>query len=452
MCYPPAHARRRTPDHFRVNQRIQLPSSHRRAFYGWWVVAVAALGLFFSEPTIGVYSFGVFLKAVSQDFHVGRGAVALAFTLHNICTASATPIVGYLIDRFGAKSVVVPATVLVGVTAICAKLIDAPLWQYYLFYLVLGILGPASGPVPYSAVISRWFDRHRGLALGLMSLGSSLAAMAYPPVAQNLIEHVGWRSTYAIFGAGILFVPILILLFFLKEDPRREGFLPDGTLVNSQAPVGSPVEGLNWHQVWRSRTFWLLITAAFLAGCSAHACVLHLAALLSDRGASPQAAAISVSIVGLAMLFGRTGSGYFLDRFFAPHVCGLLFGQSTIGIAILAAGASGSLAIAAAFMVGLAFGSEVEVIAFLVSRYFGLRSFGTIYGFGFSSFVLAGALGTYLMGAGFDRTHSYTAPLLFFFFAMLSASFLFTRLGPYRYAARSSSVPSVPALTSEVAE
>ena len=447
---------RKTPNRsyrFRVNQRIQLSSSHSHIFYGWWVVAVAALGLFFSEPTIGVYSFGVFLKAVSQDFHVGRGAVALAFTLHNICTASVTPLVGYLIDRFGAKRVVVPATVLVGVTAICAKLIGAPLWQYYLFYLVLGVLGPASGPVPYSAVISKWFDRHRGLALGCMSLGSSLAAMAYPPVAQNLIEHVGWRSAYAILGAGILLAPVLILLVFLKGDPRREGFLPDGAvLVDSHAAFSFPAEGLVWHQVWPSRTFWLLITAVFLAGCSAHACVLHLAALLSDRGTSPKAAAISVSIIGLAMLFGRTGSGYFLDRFFAPRVCGLLFGQSTIGIAILATGASGSLAIAAAFMVGLAFGSEVEVIAFLVSRYFGLRSFGTIYGFGFSSFVLAGALGTYLMGAGFDRTHSYTAPLLFFFFAMLLASFLFTRLGPYRYAARSSSVSSVPTLASEVAE
>ena len=367
-----------------------MPSSHTRVFYGWWVVAIAALGLFFSEPTVGVYSFSVFLKAVSQDFHVGRGAIALAFTFHNICTASVTPIVGYMIDRFGAKRVVVPATALVGVIAICARLIGAALWQYYIFYLLLGVLGPASGPVPYGAVISRWFDRHRGLALGLMSFGSGLAAMVYPPVAQNLIEHLGWRSAYAILGTGILLVPILILPVFLKDDPRCGGVLPDGTVANSHSAASSPAEGFVWRQVLRSRTFWLLITIFFLAGCSAHACVLH---------------------------FGRTGSGYFLDRFFAPRVCGLLFGQSAVGIAMLAAGASGTVAIAAAFMVGLAFGSEVEVIAFLVSRYFGLRSFGVIYGLGFSSFVLSGALGTYLMGAGFDHTHSYTVPLLLFLFA-----------------------------------
>jgi hypothetical protein len=151
------------------------------------------------------------------------------------------------------------------------------------------------------------------------------------------------------------------------------------------------------------------------------------------------------------MLLGRTGSGYFLDRYFAPRVCAVLFGQSAIGIAVLSAGASGPLAIVAAFMVGVAFGSEVEVIAFLASRYFGLCSFGVAFGFGFSSFVFAGALGAYIMGAGFDRTHSYTAPLLLMFFAMLLATILLTRLGPYRFAAPSSVALRVPAITSEVA-
>jgi MFS family permease len=267
-----------------------------------------------------------------------------------------------------------------------------------------------------------------------MSFGSGLAAIAYPPVAQVLIAHFGWRSAYSIFGIGMLVVPFVFLTVFLKDDPRSKGQGPDGDgNVTSRSMPFVEQRGLDWHQIWPSRTFWLLIIAFFLAGCSVHACVLHLAALLSDRGFSPQAAANAVSIIGIAMLFGRAGSGYFLDRFFAPRVCAVLFGQSAVGIAILAAGASGPLAIVAAFMVGLAFGAEVEIIAFLVSRYFGLRSFGLAYGFGFSSFVLAGALGTWIMGAGFDRTHSYTAPLFLVLFAMILATILFTRLGEYRF-------------------
>ena len=426
--------------------------SNSRVFYGWWIVAVAALGLFFSEPTIGVFSYSVFLKAVSQDFHVGRGAIALAFTFHNFLTAAFTPIVGFMIDRFGAKRIVVPATALVGVAAMATKFIGPVLWQYYIFYIVLGILGPASGPVPYSAVISRWFDRKRGLALGLMNLGSGLAAVAYPPLAQQLISHAGWRSAYEIFGFGILFVPIFFLTKFLKEDPLSVGLSQDRIIsVNSNSAPCSRKEGLDWREIWPTRTFWLLVSAFFLAGCSVHACVLHLAPLLTDRGSSPQAAANAVSIIGVAMILGRTGSGYYLDHFFAPRVCVLLFGQSAIGIAILAAGASGPLAIVAAFMIGMAFGAEVEVIAFLVSRYFGLRSFGAAYGCGFSSFVLAGALGTYIMGAGFDRTHAYTVPLLVALFAMLFATILFTRLGPYRFAPVSPEVPHAIAPLPEVA-
>jgi cyanate permease len=418
-----------------------MNSTHLRLFYGWWIVAVTAVCLLFSEPTVAVYSFSVFLKAVSRDFHAGRGAVSFAFTIHNLCQATISPFVGRLIDRFGIRRVVLPSAILVGLVIISAKWIGSSLSRYYLFYLAMGCIGPGTGVVPYSAVISRWFD-HRGLALGLMSFGSGIAAMLYPPIAQRLIGLYGWRSAYAIFGTAILVIPFLALWLFLKEDPRQMGLFSDGIVPSDpQATTDRKLPGLVWSQIWTTGTFWLLVCTFFLAGASAHACVLHLAAMLSDRGASAQAAANATSIVGVAMLFGRTGSGYFLDRFFAPRVCAVLFGQSALGVALLASGASGPLA---GFMVGLSFGGEVEVIAFLVSRYFGLRSFGLAYGVGFSSFVLAGAAGTYIMGAGFDRAHSYTAPLIFFFFLMLVAAFLFTRLGPYRFAA--GSVSESPAL------
>ena len=429
-----------------------MDSTPTRLFYGWWVVAVTAVCLLFSEPTVAVYSFSVFLKAVSQDFHAGRGAVSLAFTIHNVCLATISPFVGRLIDRFGVRRIVLPSALLIGVVIISAKWIGSGLWHYYLFYLAMGCIGPGSGVVPYSAVISRWFDHHRGLALGLMSVGSGLAAMLYPPVAQRLIGLYGWRTAYAIFGSAILVVPFLVLWLFLKEDPRQMGLFPDGVVPSYRQPnPDRKLLGLVWPQIWTTGTFWLLVSAFFLAGASVHACVLHLAAMLSDRGASAQAAANAVSIIGVAVVVGRTGSGYFLDRFFAPRVCAVLFGQSALGVALLASGASGPLGILAGFMVGLAFGAEVEIIAFLVSRYFGLRSFGLVYGVGFSSFVLAGAAGTYIMGLGFDRTHSYTAPLLFFFFFMLVATFLFSRLGPYCFAAGAASQsPTLSPLLPEV--
>ena len=423
-----------------------MNGTRTRTFYGWWVVVVAGVGLFFSEAPVVVYSFSVFLKSIAQEFHSGRAAVSLAFTLHNLCGAAVNPFLGRLADRFGARRVVLPALIGAGLALVSAKWIGSSLWQFYLFFIALGIFGPATVAVPYSTAISRWFDRHRGLALSLMMLSMGTAAIVVPPISQHLIALYGWRSTYAIFGCAILLIPIPVVGLFLKQDPRREGLFPGGIpSANTNEPANTPIDGLDWNQIWRTGTFWLILCALFLAGGSSHACYLHLAALLSDRGASAQAAANATSIIGVAMLCGRSGSGYFLDRFFAPPVAAILFGQSALGIALLAAGATGPAAIFAAFMVGLAFGAEVEVMAYLVSRYFGLRSLGTTFGTCFASFVLAGAAAAYVMGAGYDRTHSYTGSLLLFFFLMMIAAFLFTRLGPYRFAARA--VLKAPALS-----
>ena len=114
----------------------------------------------------------------------------------------------------------------------------------------------------------------------------------------------------------------------------------------------------------------------------------------------------------------------------------LIFGGAAVGIALLWAGSAGKIALVAAFFLGLGMGAEVDIIVFLMSRYFGLRALGTAFGFGFGSFSLAGALGVFLMGAGFDLSHSYSVPLGGFFVAMLSAIALMTRLGPYRYIAQ----------------
>jgi MFS family permease len=156
--------------------------------------------------------------------------------------------------------------------------------------------------------------------------------------------------------------------------------------------------------------------------------------MLTDHGISVERAALASSLLGVALLIGRVFTGYFLDRFFGAHVAIVLFSGVAIGISLLWTGASG-LTFLAAFLVGLGMGAEADIIAYLTSRYFGLRSFGEIYGYLFATFTLAGALGPVLMGAGFDRLGSYRAPLLFFLAATLVATALLTRLGPYAYRA-----------------
>ena len=169
-----------------------------------------------------------------------------------------------------------------------------------------------------------------------------------------------------------------------------------------------------------------------------------MAAIFSDRGNSAQIGALASSLLGVGVLIGRTGSGYLLDRFFAPHVAALIFAAAAFGMGLLRIASSQELAFAAAFLIGLALGAEGDIIPYLTSRYFGLRSFGKICGFTFAGFVLAGGLGAYVMGAAFDARGSYAFPLVICCIAAFTGAALLIGLGPYRYGVAVEEAKSAP--------
>jgi MFS family permease len=409
-----------------------MTSKHRSVFYGWWVVFASSVGLFWSVP-ISVYSFSVFLKPLMQEFHAGRAAVSLGFTLQLITGAATAPLLGWLLDRYGARRVILVGTSIFGMLLLANRAFSGSIWQLYLFYVVLGLFLHGGGPIPYGSVVCRWFDRHRGLALGLMMLGIGLGAMLMPSIAQQLITRFGWRTAYAILGGSVLLVALPVVAALLKESPQELGLSPDGVPQRIAATGnGRVAQGLSAQEAWRSGTFWLMTCSFFLVSASAQGCVVHLAAMLGDRGITAQTAALGSSVVGAAVLIGRVGSGYLLDRVFGPRLAVIFFAGAALGIGLLLLGTP-PVAFAGAFLVGLGLGAEVDIIAFLTGRYFGLRAFGKVYSSAFAAFALAAALGPLIMGAGFDRTGSYRGPLVAFIAANLLAAFLMSRLGPYRY-------------------
>jgi MFS family permease len=407
---------------------------HPKLFYGWWIVVVSAIGLGLGYAPIIVYSFSVFIKPLTQDLHSNRASISLAFTLANLMTSISSPLVGRLADRFGARRVILIATAIFASLLISAPLLSSKLWSFYLFYGLLGFVGSGPAPIPYVKVISRWFDRHRGLALGLTMLGIGTGAILMPAFAQRLIAMLGWRSTYMVIGMLVLVVSVPIVAFFLKESPEERGLQPDGVSVaRNIGQKQNSEEGLSWWEARRSATFWLMVSALFLVGASVHGCVLHLAPLLSDQGLSPQGVALAITVLGTALMIGRVASGYLLDRAFAPRVAMWIFSAVAFGITLLRTAAGTRMVFLAVFLIGLGMGAEVDIIAYLTSRYFGLRAFGEIYGYAFASYTVAGALGPWLMGLGFDRSGSYGSVLVGFLLATSLAVVLMTRLGPYRF-------------------
>jgi predicted MFS family arabinose efflux permease len=412
-----------------------MSSKRPRLFYGWFVVLLSAIGLFLGPPLM-VFGFSVFLKPMVADFHATRAAVSFAFSIFNLVGALSIPFTGIAIDRLGAKRVILAFTLLFGVSLCTALWVGDSLWQLYLFFTVTGI-AMASGPAPVShgVVISHWFNRHRGLALSLSMMGIGIGSVVVPILAQHLILLVGWRATFAIFGGAVLLVPLPVMAAWLRNDPAERGLQPDGDetpALSGVSPQGKV--GMSWREIWHSPTFWLLVCIVSLAGASVHGVALHVVAILTDRGLSASRAAAASSVVGAAVIAGRLGSGFLLDHIFAPRVAMLFYGASVLGIVILATGGHGGLGLAAAFLAGVGMGAEVECMGYMMSRYFGLASFGTAYSVAFGAFMISGSAGVLWMGAGYDRFHSYTVPLVGLGIAMALSLILLTRLGPYRYA------------------
>ena len=197
-----------------------MTSTRPKVFYGWWVALTAALGLFLNTATIIVFPFGFFAKAMGQEFHSGRAKISLAFTIHNLTAALCVPLAGRFVDRYGPRRVLLPFTAVLGLILVSSGILSQAIWQLYLFYFALGVVSGGAGAMPYTDVVSHWFDRHRGLALSVMMLGMGLGAIVIPSVAQRLIATLGWRLSYTVFGLAILLIPLPGVAAFLKERPE----------------------------------------------------------------------------------------------------------------------------------------------------------------------------------------------------------------------------------------
>jgi predicted MFS family arabinose efflux permease len=264
-------------------------------------------------------------------------------------------------------------------------------------------------------------------------MGMGLGAFIGPSLAQFFIDKMGWRLAYVGLAALPLLIALPVVAIFLVGRPQDVGLLPDGVEEHNVVDRSSTVvPGMTMSEAMRTPTFWLLCAIFFTVAACGNGTVAHVAQLLTDAGASTRSAAFAASMFGLASIFGRVGNGYLVDRFFAPRVIAVIFAAATIGIAMLWSGCIGTAAYVAMFLVGLAIGAEADVMPFLISRYFGMRSMGELYGCAFGSYTLGVAAGRYLIAAGFDATGSYKTPLAYAAVALLLTTFATFLLRPYR--------------------
>lgn len=411
-------------------------------FYGWWNVAASFIGLSLSYAMFTVFSFGTFVGPLSAEFGWARGPMSLALTIANVAVVIASPLLGGLIDRIGARRVMMVSVMLLGLCVMSMSWLTGDIRQYYLMHVLIPLLGAGTLPLAYSRIIVSWFVKRRGLALGVALSGFGVGAALVPTLASWMIGWWGWREAYQVFGGAVLLISLPLTYFVLREKPAIMGLLPDGaphpvlTLpVEDPAAVAMgaapAADGLNLSQAMRTRSFWFLVVSVMLIGVGITSILAHLVPMLIDRGVAPATAVLAMSMLGLGLIFGRILSGWLMDRFFAPYVAaGFQLGM-ILGLVILALDFSGPLAFLAGLSVGLATGSEISEISYLVARYFGLKAFGLLNGIMFASFQVGSGIGAYGMGVWYDRAGDYIGALWLITGLVTISTILIALLGPY---------------------
>ena len=330
--------------------------------------------------------------------------VASAITVSQALGALATPFVGKLVDRWGVRRVTLPFIAVFALTTAAIALTPASPFVFILLYGICGLAGGGQQPLNYAKAISAWFESSRGLALGIAMAGVGIGTALDPQIVRVLINHFGWRGAYV--GLGILTFALAFpaVAFFVRE-PNRDSAVDREHLASAgyTHDLSGNAPGMPMGQALKGFRFWFLLVAVFLVAAAVNGTIAHVVPILTDRGISTAVATSMLSVTGIALIGGRILSGFFLDRFFAPHVAACFFLLPLTGIGLLSSGAGGIIPLLGTVCLGLGIGSEIDIMAFLVSRYFGIRTFGEIYGWIMGVFVFASGLGPTIMGACYDR-------------------------------------------------
>jgi MFS family permease len=394
------------------------PNEHSPKYPGWRVALASAVCLLVGFASLLVYTFGVFLKPVAAEFGWSRQAVSAAFGVAALAVAACSPLLGVLLDRYPIRRIILPCMLVFGCAFASLSQLSNHLWHLYAVFGVLGIVGNGTAHLAYSRPLSTWFQERRGMAFALLMSGGAVGAMILPVVAQALIGMVGWRNAFALLGAMVLVLG-LPLAAAVRSSPTFHRSNAD------LAESSSAGKGL------RSGAFWIIVTVLFFASLSQNGSITQMAALLTDRGVSPSSAALAVSVLGGAILAGRLLTGWLLDRYFAPRVAFALLVIAALGTFILASAHSPVAGFLAAACIGIGMGGEADVTPYLIAKYFGLKSFSTLYGFSWTAYAIAGAIGPVIMGKAFDATGSYQTLLSSLSILTLAAGALMLLLPKY---------------------
>ena len=389
----------------------------------WCTVVAGAFGCIFGAGSLMSYGFGILARNMIAEFGWSRDVAANLFGMFMVGSALGLLILGWLIARYGIR---VPSLIFVLAFGACfaAVAISPPIPAIFLLlFLVVGIGGAAASVLPYAVAISGFFDVRRGLALGIVVAGGGLGSIVIPQLAERLVEGFGWRVAFATIGLAAGLIPGFGLAVLVRTPPGA---------VAARA-TGVEEEPSIVRMCLLSPAFWLIALPILSVSIATIGALSSYVFLFADRGIPTATVTTILSVAGLVAWFGRPLVGYLMDRIFAPHVSASIFALAATGSLIMALDSRTGSQFVAATLIGLALGTEADILTFLVSRYFSLRAYSRVLSTIWVTWALGGATGTAIVARSYALTGSYTAALLIFAALLALAAICVCFLGPYRY-------------------
>ena len=393
----------------------------------------AGIGFILSVSAFVNPIFGVFMVPLTHEFGWGRGEISATHTFYSWTMAACFLVTGRLMDRYGVRAVILPGIVLLSCTIASMSFQTGSIALLYGQYMMIGVCGSLGGVLAYSKVISGWFHRHRGILLSLMSVGGIVSAGFVPQLANWMINQFGWRGAYLGLGVLMLVIGLPAIGLLVRESPL--------VIAARRSVKGAPTAaqqklGLSGAEARKTRAFTLCVASAALVIVTNSAMIAHTVPLLTDRGLARGEAVMVMTLIGIGGGCGHLTCGFLLDRISTPRLAIPFAAIALAGVLLLQYGTGFGLYLVAGACLGAGITADSAVIAYFLTRFFGLRAFGEIYGTLWAIAAIVSGLGPPLMGWVYDKTGSYQWGLVAVEGALLLIMLCYLLMPPYRFPAR----------------
>ncbi|MGI9292358.1 MAG: MFS transporter, partial [Pseudomonadales bacterium] len=354
---------------------MATPQTQGEFARGWPVLTAAFLGIGVSLVSLTYYSAGIWIKPWQEAFGWTRTEIGTGHSLMTLTIVLTAPIAGKVIDRYGLRSVSTISLFLYAFGLLAVSKMSGELWLYYLLVVCYTVVGVAATPLAFTRAVNAWFDKNRGLALGLSLTSTGVAGFFLPKYLTPYVAEHGWRDGYFILFLIVLVAIPIVWLLIRDHPPEVEEHTAGGQTL---------LPGSTFAAAIRTRAFWTIAVLFMLIAIAVCGLIPSFIPLLQDEGLSPAEAGSYGAVLGASVMIGRLMTGFLIDRVFAPYVTAVVF--TFVSLGCLALGVGGiEYAFVTAIALGFAMGAEVDLIGYFTARYFGLKSYGLIYGFQYST-------------------------------------------------------------------